>query len=481
MPGNNRRWSQVTMDEQIIGILPFISFSEEIIKIDEFLIFSDANISDIDELGESLRGRLNAIAENQKSFMKSNYGNQELKITFITSTNFNVTQENLEKLIEIIFFFLHKGGKLTQLLSTPNVYCKEDFKLFVLRILDSEKTGQFLEKKKFKFHISYDVNEYIILPSGCENAISQNQQYGFVFKDVNFDYQSDIFGYLYQVFCENKKQHILQAILFYNKAVSCNQTDPERFVLISSSLEAFFEIGQQNDKKKAIKQKVENLLQTKTFQVVEKNDAVKHITDLVSLVYDYRSSYIHSGKLFTDNTSIESSLTLSLGKLDFMIGIMNFVSVLLLEEIIPDNRIEGVLHLIFYNQKCFEQVIRIFKDSADHAKSKLNRVEHVIAIHRLLIADFQTIVFDKSVVERCLNNILRLLAKYARENKHQPFATEIQKQIDEIDFNNDDKFQKWNEFLKAIDISPIIPEYVFNSIMAFKQLFQLIEYEFTLY
>lgn len=471
------------MSELIVGILPFVSFSNEFIKFEEFLIFSDSKIQEINELNEDLRWKLSEIAENQKTFMKNNYGNQELKITFIISTNSNTDQENIEKFIEIVFFFLHKGGKLRHLLATPNVFCREDFKLFVLRILDSENTGQFLTKKKFKFHISDDLSEYIILPSGCENAISKNQQYGFVFNDINLDCQSDVFQYLFQVFRDNKKQHVLQAILFYNKAVSCNQTDAERFVLISSSLEAFFKIEKQVDKKKAIKQKVKNLLLPKSFQVIEMIDAINKITDLVSLVYDYRSSYIHSGKLFTDNTSIESSLALSLGKLDIIIGIMNFVSMLLLEEIVPDNRIEGALHLIFYNQKSYEQVIRIFKDSADTAKNELNDYKNAMAIHKFLIADFRTIVFEKNVIEKCLTNILIILAQYARENQQQSFAVSIQKQIDEIDFRDNDKFKRWNEFLNTIDIFaiPIIPEHVFNSVIAFKQLFQLLEYEFALY
>lgn len=253
------------MNEQIIGILPFISFSEEIIHIDEFLIFSDTKIQEINELSESVQGLLNDFAQNQKSFMQDTYGNQEIKITFIISTKSTATQKACEQFVDIIFFFMHKGGKLRHLLSAPNAFCREDFKLFVLTILDSDSSGQFLTKKKFKFHIADDINEYIVLPSGCENAIAQKQQYGFIFREVDFNYQSDVFQYLYQVFCDLQRKNLLQAISFYNKALSCDQTDPERFVWISSSLEAFFQIGKQRDKKRAIKQEVKNLLQTKDF------------------------------------------------------------------------------------------------------------------------------------------------------------------------------------------------------------------------
>lgn len=472
------------MNEQIIGILPFISFSEEIIHIDEFLIFSDSKIQEINELSEGVQGLLNDIAQKQKSFMQDTYGNQEIKITFIITTNSTATQKACEQFVDIIFFFMHKGGKSRHLLSAPNVFCREDFKLFILTILDSDSSGQFLAKKKFKFHMADDVNEYIILPSGCENAIAQNQQYGFIFREVDFNYQSDVFQYLYQVFCDNQRKNLLQAISFYNKALSCDQTDPERFVWISSSLEAFFQIGKQSDKKRAIKQEVENLLKTKDFQVIEKEKAINYLAKLISLVYDYRSSYIHCGEILTENTSIESELALTLGKLDFIIGIMDFVSVLLLNEVVPDNRIESVLHRIFYNQKCFEQMTRIYKNSADLAISKLQMIENVSVIHRFaFIADLQTISFDRDVIEKCLDNILRIFAQFARDNKGQPLAIEIQQQINNVDFNDVDKLLKWNVFLESIDVltSPIIPEYVFTSILVFKLLFRLFQYEFALY
>lgn len=107
--GNGRcKRRRIMMSEKFIGILPFISFSDELIKIEEFLIFTDSIIREIDELSESLQKTLRKIAENQKAFMKNNYGNEELKITFIISTSSVINQEKLENFVEIIFFFCIK-------------------------------------------------------------------------------------------------------------------------------------------------------------------------------------------------------------------------------------------------------------------------------------------------------------------------------------------------------------------------------------
>ena len=59
------------MKEQIIGILPFISFEEKIIRLDGFLIFSDSRIHEISELSQSARETLYGFAQNQKAFIQN--------------------------------------------------------------------------------------------------------------------------------------------------------------------------------------------------------------------------------------------------------------------------------------------------------------------------------------------------------------------------------------------------------------------------
>ena len=474
------------MNEQIIGILPFISF-KEIIHIDDFLIFSDSKVQEITELSESIKKLLNDISQNQKSFMEGTYGNKDIRNTFILTKKSTVTTTDFEKFVDVIMFYLHKGGKERHVLSAPNAFCREDFRLFVFQRLGADSSGQFIAKKKFKFHIMDDVTNYIILPSGCENVVTQKQQSWCNFRDVEFDYRDVTFQYLVQVFQDDQKQNILQAISFYNKALSCDQSDSERYLWISSSLEAFFKIGKQNDKKKAIKKATQDLLQRKEFQVIDKDEAIEKVADLITLLYDYRSSYIHGGEAKTDCISIEEALESALGKLDFVIGIMNLVSVIVLNEILPDNRIEAVIHLIFHNQDCFEQVTKVFKESASTAISKLQKFDMTSAIHRFaLIGDLQTISFNRAVVERCLNNILYVFAQFTRKNPEHQLAIKIQKHINSVDFNDREKFKKWNSFLEVIDvfmlpIIPSVPDYIFSSALVFMQLFRLFEYEYVIY
>ena len=223
------------------------------------------------------------------------------------------------------------------------------------------------------------------------------------------------------------------------------------------------------------------MLRTKVFQIIDKDSAIKYMVELITLVYNYRSSYIHCGEKLTEHDNMESRLIHRLGKLDLIVALMNFISLLLIHQVIPDNRIEGVLHLLFYNQECFEYVVGIYKTSADQAIRKLRILENTFVIQRFLFAsDLQTISFDRKIVEKCLDNILRILAKFARTNHDQSLAKEIQWQIENINMTDEEKFLKWNKFMQRANILAA-PEPVYNSILIFQQLFMLLQYELAVY
>jgi hypothetical protein len=471
----------VIMREQLVGVLPFISFREEIIKLDGVLVFSDSRVYDITELGRSAQETLAGFAQTQKAFIWDSYGNQESEITFLLPTEPNMARKQLEYFVEILFFYLHKGGHLTYLLSTPNVFCREDFRLFVLKLLDADNPGGFLAKTKFKFHIAERADQYVIYPDGCENVVTQNQQHGYVFRDVELNHQDEAFQFLMQSLGDPKRSHVLQGISFYNRAMSCELTDAERFVWLSSSLESFLQIGKQNDKGKAIREEVQNLLQHKAFRVVDKGETISNVADLITVIYDYRSSYVHGGEMLTEHPDLEARLIQKLGKLDFVVALMNLVSFLLVHEKIPDNKLEGVLHALFCNQECFECVLGIYKDSADKAISELQNRGNVLAAYRFLFtSDLQAIRFERRGIVKCMDNILRILAKFAGENQGRSLSKKVQQQIDAVAFSDRDKFEKWDGFLRNIDAS-YAPEPVYVSILVFRQLFRLLRYEYALY
>ena len=377
--------------------------------------------------------------------------------------------------------YLHKGSKLTNLMSTPNVFCREDFRLFVIRVVDVDNLGPSLVKKRFKFHILEKIDQYIISPVGCENVITQNQQHGYIFKNIKFSHQDEAFHFLLSTLDDNERRNLLQGVSFYNRALSCEIADSERFVWLSSSLESFLQIGKQNDKTRAIRQAVENIIRTKAFRVLNKDEAVSNVADLITVVYDYRSSYVHGGEILTEHPTLETRLTQKFGKFDFMVALMNLVSFLLMHEKIPDNKFEGILHVLFYNQECFEYVIRIYRDSADEVISNLQNLESILPIWTFLqIADLQTISFDRQKIENCLDNILRVLAKFARANQNLRLAKDLQQQIKTVDFSDGERFKKWNDFLRNSDFSNA-PELVDISTLVFQHLFQILQYEFALY
>jgi len=469
------------MREQLVGILPFVSFREKIVRLDGILMFSDSRVYDITELSRNAQETLDRFAQNQKAFIQNSYGNRKSEITFLLPTDPNTTQKRLKYFVEILFFYLHKGGQLTYLLSTPNVFCREDFKLFVFKLLDANNPGRFLAKKKFKFQIVERIDQYIIPPDGCENVVTNNEQHGYVFRDIEFNHQDKAFQFLMQSLDNPPRCNLLQGVSFYNRAISCELTDAERFVWLSSSLESFLQIGKQNDKGEAIKQEVENLLRNKAFLVIDKGETISNVADLITVVYDYRSSYVHSGAMQTEHAALEAKLIQKLGKLDFVVALINLVSFLLVHEEIPDNKLEGVLHALFWNQECFEYVIGIYKDSADKAISELQNPDNVLIVHRFLFtSDLQTIHFEKRRIEKCLDNILHILAKFARENRGRGLAEEVQQQIDAVAFSDKDKLAKWDDFLCNVDALHA-PEPVYVSILVFRHLFRLLRYEYALY
>jgi hypothetical protein len=469
------------MPEKYIGILPFINFKEKTIRLDEFLIVADSKVGESTEFRGATQAMLSGFTQAQKDFLRSVYHSPDNEITFILPVSPTVTKEKLEYLLEILFFYLHKGGA-THLLSSPNIFCYEDFKSVILQFPDLENTGQIFIKKRFKFQIVEEVSELRISPSGCENIVAQNQAHGYIYQNIEFDYQSEVIQFLAGSINDDNKRNLLQGIRFYNRAMSCEITDEERFVWLSSSLEAFLRLERQRDKAKAISQGIQNMLQGKSFIVIDKNEAIKSVADLITVTYDYRSSYVHGGKRQTTSTSLESRLKKKFGKLNFVIALMNLTSALLLHDKIPDQKLEGVLNILFYNQSSFEFVVKLYGNSADTALEELRQPKNMVSIYKFLqTGDLPTIDFDRKRVEQCLNNILHIFAKYAREYQNVGLAMQMQQQIDATPLSDAGKFSKWNDFLAQESMITNAPEYMLISVSVFKSLYNLLRLELALY
>jgi len=446
------------MREELITILPFVSFKDKIIRLGEFLVIADSKVSEADEIGETTQARLNSFAQNQKAFVGEAYNSHENEITFILPTNPDATKRKLEYLLEVLFFYLHKGSKITYFFSGPNIFCQEDFRFIVLQLLDPENPGKLFIKKRFKFRIFEELSELRISPVGCENVVTQNQAHGYVFRDIELDHQNEVFQYLINSLNDIDNRNLLQGISFYNRSMSCEITDDERFVWLSSSLEAFLRINQQNDKARAIKKEVQSILDGKNFTVIDKGEVIDHVADL------------------------ETRLSAKLGRLDFVMALMNLTSVLLVHNKIPDQKFEGILNGLFFNQNSFESVIRVYGNNADKALDELRQPESILVIYKfLLTADLQIISFERRRVERCLNNILHIFAKYAHENQNTDLARQIQQQIDTIPKSDLDKLEKWNDFLaRRLDVTNA-PEFLHISILVFQSLYKLLQFEFALF
>lgn len=468
------------MDHLRVAILPFVNFRQKLIRLDDFLIFSDSQISKISELSDNTRLALGGFAQGQKAFVENAYGGANNEITFVLPTKIETTRAKLENFLEIVFFYLHKGGPAHFLLA-PNIFCREDFAFFILSLSNSEDQGTLFIKKRFKFQVVDEISKFKISPRGCENAIAHNSGYGYIFNDIEFPYASPVFQFLLKSLSAPDEKRLARSISFYNKAMECDLRDNERFVWLSSSLESFLQIERQrNDKAKAIKDEVQKIIHAKTFVVLDKSEVVGNLADLIAVVYDYRSSYVHGAPRTTGHGELESKLKAKLGNIDFVLGLMNIVSCLLVHTEIPDNKFEGILNAVFYSQSSLDSVTKLYGDSADTASKELETPENIVALYPFLLVDPQTLLFKKKKVERCLNNIIRLLAKFAREDKDAIWAKQIQQHIDDGSPAADDKFDKWNSFLAGVDFT-FAPEPIYISVMIFQRLYRLLQYEHALF
>jgi len=470
---------RVYMDHLRVAILPFVNFRQKLIRLDDFLIFSDSQISKISELSDNTRLALGRFAQGQKAFVENAYGGANNEITFVLPTKMDTTRSKLEYFLEILFFYLHKGGPAHFLLA-PNVFCREDFGFFILGIFNSEDLGTLFVKKRFKFQIVDEISKFKISPHGCENVIAHNSASGYVFKDIEFPYASPVFQFLLKSLGTPDGERLARSISFYNKAMECNLKDNERFVWLSSSLESFLQIERPSNKAEAIKDKVRKIIYDKDFVVLDKSEVAENLADLIDVVYDYRSSYVHGGTRMTKHGERESKLKAKLGNVDFAIALMNIVSCLLVHTEIPDNKFEGVLNAIFYSESSLDFVMKVYGDSADTASKQLDNPENIVGLFRFLLVDLQAVSFKRKKVEKCLDNILYLFAKFARENKHAIWAEQIQQQIENVPPSDDTKFKKWNSFLAGVD-SPFTPEPIYISVIIFQRLYNLLQYEYGLF
>ena len=464
-----------------IGILPFISFKNKIIDLRDFAIFTDSNISEVAQVSKELKSVLIEFSNHQKQFFCETYNNSQVNITFVLPTSSDINKEKLEQFFEILFFFLHKGNKFTYFFSTPNIFCQEDFKNIIFEIVDDENIGDLIIKKKWKFQFIKSLNKFIIPPVGCENIVTQYEDYNYRFRNIDFDSNNNIFKYLYECLGKDEKSHILRAIVFYNRAMGCELKDEERFVWLSSSLESFLKINKGNDKKKKIAEEIRKIICTKNFELLDKEETSNTVAELITVVYDYRSSYVHGSDKTTESKEIEKKLKQKFGTLDFVSALMNLTSYLLVHNVVPDNKFEGILNVTFNNQDIFKKVLKIYSHSADKALKELKIFESTFTIHAFLYTDLQILSLDRVKVRKCMDNILYIFAKFAKENQNLHLGTQIQQKINIINCKDKDKFKKWNLYFNQTKLITPNLEILYLSKLVFQKLFHLLEFETVIY
>jgi len=469
------------MDSRLIGILPFLSFKDKVIKLNDFLLFTDSTISEINELTGDLKQILTNFSCGQKEFIFEVFNNSEADITFVLPTSADISKDQLELFFEVLFFYLHKGGKFTNQFFTPNAFCREDFKNIVIEFIDDENIGDLIIKKKWKFQIDKSLAEFIISPVGCENIVIQYEASNYLFRNIDLDSNSNVFQHLYECVVGFSDFHVIRAVTFYNRAMSCELRDEQRFVWLSSALESFLQIGKAPDKKAKIKEEINQIMQSKNFILLDKENISKNVSDLITVIYDYRSSYIHGSDMTTKSQEIENELKQKLGKLDCVSALMNLTSYLLVHNLIPDVKFESNLNWLFNNQEVFNKTLRIFVKGADETLKEFNKIETRLTIFSFLQSDLQTLSFNMIKVEKCMSNILHVFAKFAATCENNEVAIQIQQKIDSINFKDKNKFAEWNSYFNITkQITPNL-EVLYLCKSVFQKLHDLCKFDTSIY
>ena len=139
----------------MIAVLPFVSFSQPIMRLPEFLIFASSALSEATDIDDEDKAILQRFIDRQQQYMQGVSPGYDGEVTFIVPTAAHVDRSEIELLSEVLFFVLHKGSTPTTLLGLPSVFCREDFRTVVLGSIDHDVVGagRIFSKTRYKYRI----------------------------------------------------------------------------------------------------------------------------------------------------------------------------------------------------------------------------------------------------------------------------------------------------------------------------------------
>ena len=373
-----------------VSILPFLDMN---FRFDLFN-YSLAPLKLLkDKLDDNIYKELLNLQDKNNTFLKDfkniNKGNLVILIG----------DEGCSKLfIDSFFYHMHKGGH-DKLLCSPNRFSIEDFKYVTYEVPDYNP-GALIERQKFKFNIHNQISDKIFYPSGYENLTLNmvSQGYDFLLNEKYFHQFKSFF-----LACKNDIK-LQRSIHFYNKSIDNSLNDDERILFSCCAIEVILDVAEEKQKRETIKLRLEDLLKEINFKFIDSVEVSKRLKNVIDVLYDFRSGYVHSGnaitrKLISEWDFIEESqlAMFSLSLTSFLIS-KNFIEI---------NKFEGLLCNYLFSKDILIETIDYFRKSVDDIDEKAKRNMYdanvfEIMLRFLHLCDMQTLMWDENIKSKWL-------------------------------------------------------------------------------
>ncbi|HHG3074470.1 TPA: hypothetical protein ACPVWR_004354 [Vibrio parahaemolyticus] len=346
-----------------------------------------------DSLEDSTFEELYDLQENNNLLLKELHGvGKENLVVLIAGSG------SSKLFIDSLFFHMHKGGH-EKLLCSPNRFSIEDFK-YVTYGVPEYNPGQLIERQKFKFNIHNKISDKIFLPSGYENVTLGMTEYGYTFRLKTEHFSA--FDMFFKACKDDLK--LQRSVHFYNKSIDNSLNDDERILFSCCAIEVILDVAEEKQKRETIKIRLEEIIGEISFKFFESSEVSKRLKNVIDVLYDFRSGYVHSGNAVTRKAISEWDFIEESQLAMFSLSLTSF---LISKDFIRRGKFEGLLCSYFFSKDLLNETIDYFRVSVDDIsqKAQRNRFDSNIFevnLRFLHLCDLQTLMWDKNLESKWL-------------------------------------------------------------------------------
>lgn len=293
---------------------------------------------------------------------------------------------------------MHKGGH-EKLLCSPNRFSIEDFKSVTYGVPEYNP-GKLIERQKFKFNIHNKISDKLFLPTGYENVTLGMVEYGYSFTLKREHFSG--FEMFFQA-CKNDIK-LQRSVHFYNKSIDNSLNDDERILFSCCAIEVILDVADEKQKRETIKKRLEGIISEISFKFLEAAEVSKRLKNVIDVLYDFRSGYVHSGNAITRKSITEWDFIEESQLAMFSLSLTSF---LISKDFIRKEKFEGLLCSYFFSKDLLIETINYFRVSVDDIDQKAQRniVDSNIFkanLRFLHLCDLQTLMWDENLESKWL-------------------------------------------------------------------------------